>query len=318
MRIISGLNELLAKLDIYRDDEFSIEAVRDAERKFSLRVPEEFAKRMQGGKNDPLLLQVLPSPKELRRFPGFSADPLHENASHPTKCILHKYYGRVLLLTTNNCAIHCRFCFRRHFWRDQKDYTDADLQNAFDYIRHDKTISEVILSGGEPFLLSNVRLKKIFKSLGGIPHIQRLRIHTRMPIVSPSRITADLIKTLTITELLPIIVIHCNHPAEIDLPVRRALKILRKAEINVLNQSVLLKGINDSVQTLVALSEALGNIGVLPYYLHLLDKVSGAGHFAVELKKAKRLHEEMQRLLPGYLVPKLVCEKAGQPAKVQV
>jgi L-lysine 2,3-aminomutase len=283
-------------------------------KKFSFRVSREFASRIiANDEHDPLLLQVLPQEAEKFKVKGFVANPLCEEKFEPVPGLLHKYFGRVLLLVTDQCPLHCRFCFRR--------YTATKIQDwpkVFQYLTNDKTITEVILSGGEPLMLSESELQKIISKLVAILHIKRLRIHTRLPIALPSLITAALVKVLTSSRLPVVIVMHCNHPNEIDEKVAAAVRCLRDAGIMVLNQSVLLKGVNDSAAVLCALSEKLFAIGVLPYYLHLLDKVKGAAHFFVSPKRALQLLREVAESLPGYLVPKLVYEKPGARAKVNV
>jgi len=283
---------------------------------FAFLVSDAFAKRIKKSTaEDPLLRQILPSSEELDIVNGFCDDPLGEQRAKVTPCLLHKYYGRVLLLVTKKCALHCRFCFRKNL---RFSITKKNLQQAFAYIANDLSINEVILSGGDPLMLADQKLKALLQKLAKISHIKRLRIHTRIPVALPKRITAKLIAMLKSTRFTPMIVIHCNHAQEIDQTVITAINKLRKAGFTLLNQSVLLHGVNDSVAAQVALSEALGSAGVLPYYLHLLDKVSGTAHFAVSLPKAKKIYREMQRLLPGFLVPKLAHEKAGAASKIMI
>lgn len=283
---------------------------------FPFCAPQEFIARIKNGDlNDPLLRQILPSEDELKNIAGFSCDPLNEKSAEKAPHLLHKYYGRILLLVTNHCVINCRFCFRRtSFLKDSR--SDHNFDEAFKYILNNKTISEVILSGGDPLILPPEKLLSLFEKLAAIPHVKRVRIHSRIPIVMPSKITDDLIKAITATRFSPILVVHCNHANEIDEHIKDAIGRLRAAKINVLNQSVLLHGVNDSVDALVALSEKLTEIGIIPYYLHLLDKVSGTTHFTVPINAAKLIHSKLQELLPGYLVPKLVYEKAGAKSKI--
>lgn len=282
--------------------------------KFPYRTTKAFAARISAGKaDDPLLLQILPTKKEKKKVQGFKPDPLLEKKFAPIPGLLHKYFGRVLLLVTDKCPINCRYCFRRYM---QNKITD--WKSVFNYIANDSTIAEVILSGGEPLMLSDSKLANIIEHLAKIPQVQRVRIHTRIPIVLPKRITTKLTRILTASRLQVIIVVHCNHPQEIDNSVQRCFLRLRKANISLLNQSVLLKGVNNSSAILAALSEKLFASGVLPYYLHLLDKVEGAAHFLVKTKDAIKIHHELQKRLPGYLVPKLVCEKPGAKAKLFV
>lgn len=285
--------------------------------KFPLRVPRSFVARMEKGNlRDPLLLQVLPIAKELEVTPNFCQDPLQEKQANPIPGLLHKYYGRVLLIAASGCAIHCRYCFRRHFPYEDNTPGMSGWQPALDYIRNDATIAEVILSGGDPLILKDAGLAQLIEKIAAIPHVTTLRLHTRLPIVLPERITEPLIQTLTSSRLHCVIVIHSNHPREIDRNVQNALLALRQAGITLLNQFVLLRDINDNADTLITLSKELFALGVLPYYLHLLDPVQGAAHFAVDVAQAKQLIAQMAAYLPGYLVPKLVREVAGETAKV--
>jgi len=285
-----------------------------AKQRFGLRVPRGFVARMrQGDPSDPLLLQVLPRVEEQEQLQGFSFDPVNDRTAEKIPGLLHKYHGRVLLMTTGACAIHCRYCFRQHY-----HYTACPpIPNpaALDYIRADASIREVILSGGDPLVLTDSRLAENAHHLAKISHIQRLRLHTRLPIILPERVNDELLSWLTGTRLQPVMVVHANHANEIDEEVNQALQKLVKAGVSVLNQSVLLRGINDNATALIALSEALFNSHVLPYYLHVLDRVQGAAHFEVSEKRAIQLLEQMQGALPGYLVPKLVREVAGMGYK---
>lgn len=284
---------------------------------FPLQLPREFLARMEkGNPQDPLLLQVLPVVRELINSSGYSLDPLNENKSNRISGLLHKYRGRVLLTLSSACAIHCRYCFRRHFPYKENTPGKKGWNRVFDYLKSDTSITEIILSGGDPLMLKDKVLAKFISYVETIAQLKRLRIHTRLPIVIPKRITDELINLLNQTRLLPTIVIHCNHPNEIDESVVVALRSLQQTRITLLNQSVLLKNINDHEETLICLSENLFEAGVLPYYLHLLDKVQGAAHFEVSEAQAQYLITEMTKRLPGYLVPKLVREIADAPAKV--
>lgn len=286
---------------------------------FPLRVPRAFVARMEkGNPHDPLLKQVLPIAQEMQLTSGYSLDPLQENTANPTPGILHKYHGRVLLLVAGGCAINCRYCFRRHFPYTEHMPNTQGWDDALAYISQTPNISEVIYSGGDPLLAKDDRLAWLTQRIAAVPHVNTLRVHTRLPIVIPERITASLLAWLTETRLNPVFVIHCNHPNEIDTEVAHAMQRLRDAGVTVLNQSVLLKGVNDQTETLVQLSKKLFAAGVLPYYLHMLDTVQGAAHFAVSTRKAKALVQAMTDLLPGYLVPKLVREVPGMPAKIRV
>lgn len=283
---------------------------------FALRVPRSFVARMQKGNlHDPLLKQILPLAQETQIMPGYSHDPLHEKSTNPIPGLLHKYHGRVLLLISGGCAINCRYCFRRHFAYQENIPQKSGWESALDYIAADKNISEVIYSGGDPLVAKDTILESLTKKIAKIPHVTLLRVHTRLPIVIPERITDELLHWLTSTRLSPVLVIHCNHANEINADVVNALQRLRKAGVTVLNQAVLLRSINDRADTLIALSQKLFAAGVLPYYLHLLDAVQGAAHFFVPTLEAKQLMGEVARKLPGYLVPKLVQEKFGVLAK---
>jgi len=267
---------------------------------FPLQVPESFVARIKlGDINDPLLLQILPQELELQEAQGFITDPLAEEKNSPIQGVVRKYPDRVLLQVTDVCALNCRFCFRRYAGNKISDW-----QKVFTYLKNDPVISEVILSGGDPLMLAASELAEIMQQLAQIPHIKRLRIHSRVPIVMPER---SILK-LTQTRLPVVLVVHCNHPNEIDESVARALSALQQTGVTLFNQSVLLRGINDNAEILISLSEKLFGACVLPYYLHMLDKVKGAAHFYVETNRAKQIYLEMQTKLPGYLVPKLVVE----------
>jgi EF-P beta-lysylation protein EpmB len=269
-----------------------------------------------GDPDDPLLLQILPLHHELIATPGFTSDPVGERQAVAASGLLHKYSGRALLITTGACAIHCRYCFRREF--PYSDFKGGDWSSALAYLARDTSIVEVILSGGDPLTLSNRRLEDLIKALSSIAHVEHLRIHTRQPIILPERIEPDLIAVLTGSRFKPIIVLHANHPQEIDATVNNALQQLNTAGIILFNQTVLLKGINDSADILIKLSQTLFRNRVIPYYLHLLDKVRGTAHFFVDEQIATDLIKAMRNQLPGYLVPRLVREEPGKFAKVPV
>lgn len=310
---ITDLSELLKLLQLQPQD---LPAQSRACDSFTLRVPRGFLRRMQAGNpNDPLLLQVLPQGQELVVTPGYHKDPLREQNAIVTPGLLHKYHGRVLLTLTSACAINCRYCFRRHFPYADNNPNQAQWMEAIKYIQQNPTITEVILSGGDPLVIKDSMLQNLIDKLDAIPHLQRLRIHSRLPIVLPQRITPELLALLTASRLQVIMIIHSNHANEIDATVMKSLTKIRGAMIPVLNQSVLLKNINDNADTLITLSEKLFAAGVLPYYLHLLDPVQGAAHFDVAEEKAKNLIALMQEKLPGYLVPRLVRETAGEGSK---
>ncbi len=285
---------------------------------FRLRVPRSFVARMRpGDPDDPLLRQVLPLGEELVVAPGYSSDPLAELDAMPAPGVLHKYRKRVLLTMTGACAVHCRYCFRRHY-----PYSDAnptrEYRQTLDYLDRQADVNEVILSGGDPLTLSDRRLAGLVAELEAIPQLQRLRIHSRVPVVLPQRINPELLAWMTTTRLQIVLVIHSNHANEIDTRVSAAMQQLHAAGITLLNQSVLLRGVNDRAATLVDLSEKLFAAHVLPYYLHQLDAVQGAAHFRVDDRKARALIEEIRTSLPGYLVPKLVREQPGHPSKTPV
>ncbi len=315
-RAVSDPEELLTMLGLPRE---LLPAATAAARRFPLRVPRGFVARMRrGDPNDPLLLQVLPLGRELEEVAGFVGDPVGDLSAAAAPGLLHKYQGRALLIVAGGCAVNCRYCFRREFPYADHPLTGAAQRQALRYLAADPTLSEVILSGGDPLLWGDGRLAALAEELARIPHLRRLRVHTRLPIVLPERVDDRLLGWLTGTRLQPVMVVHANHPREIDGAVAARLRRLREAGVTVLNQAVLLAGINNSAAVLGELSEVLFAAGVLPYYLHLLDRVRGAAHFEVEKARAARIVGEMATQLPGYLVPKLVREEAGQNAKVPV
>jgi L-lysine 2,3-aminomutase len=293
-----------------------------------------------GDPDDPLLLQVLPLGREAEPVPGFTADPLGERVASPRPGLLRKYRGRVLLVVTGACAVHCRYCFRRHFPYSESQLgrpratVDSAVDSAvgsrvgseggsawsgvFDELAGDPTIREVILSGGDPLTVRDERLEELVRGLEAIPHLERLRIHTRNPVVLPERVDERLLSWLGATRLRTVVVVHANHAREIDDAVRGAFERLREVGATLLNQSVLLARVNDSTDALAELSEALFEAGAMPYYLHLLDRVAGAAHFDVPEERARRLLGELAARLPGYLVPRLVREVPEAPAKVAV
>src|SRR6185295_3213712 len=272
---------------------------------------------------DPLLRQVLPRAEELAQSAGYEADPLHERAARRAPGLLQKYRGRALLITTEACAIHCRYCFRREFpYAEQASAAEGEsaprFQAALETIAADASIEEVILSGGDPLSLGDARLARLTDALTGIAHVRRIRVHTRQPIVLPSRVDAGLLEWIGGVRRPMVFVLHANHPNELDADVRAACARLRDAGVTLLNQSVLLRGVNDDAATLEALSVALFDAGVLPYYLHLPDRVRGTAHFDVEEQRARALLAQLMGRLSGYLVPRLVREVPGAPAKTPV
>jgi len=283
---------------------------------FPMRVPRSFASRMRrGDPRDPLLLQVLPSGRELDRIDGFVADPVGDLAAVAGAGLLRKYQGRALLLTTPACAVHCRYCFRKHFPYTEHSARPAAHAAAVAALQSDPTVTEVILSGGDPLSISDDRFAKLLDTLAEIPQLRRIRIHTRLPVVLPARVTADLIAALDRCRLPVAVVLHSNHPNELTDEVDAALAPLRALGISMLNQAVLLRGINDNADVLAALSEKGFDYGILPYYLHLLDPVAGAAHFDVAEPHARSLLAALRSRLPGYLVPRLVKETAGEGFK---
>jgi EF-P beta-lysylation protein EpmB len=282
---------------------------------FPMRVPRPFAARMlKKDPNDPLFKQVFTSREEFYSVKGYSTDPLLEQENkHPG--LLHKYQSRVLLIVRGGCAVNCRYCFRRHFPYGENHLNKSDWQETLDYIAADKKIDEVILSGGDPLMAKDDFLAWLSSQIELIPHIKRLRIHTRLPVVIPSRITTEFLDWFSSSRLQAVMVLHVNHAQEIDQSLKNALQRLRSAGVTLLNQAVLLRGINDNGDAQVALNETLFSAGVIPYYLHLLDKVQGASHFDVSDDEARILMAELIKRLPGYLVPKLVREIGGQPGK---
>ena len=288
-------------------------------RQFPLKVPRGFAARMEKGNwRDPLLRQVWPAVAEERAAPGFVADPLRERHYNPRPGLLHKYRGRALLIAAPHCAIHCRYCFRREFDYEGNTPGRRQWRTALDYIRDDASIVEVILSGGDPLALADRQLGWLIEAIAGIPHVSTLRIHTRLPVVIPERVTAELLAMLAQSRPRVVVVIHCNHGREIDSRVAAALGALHGNGSTLLNQTVLLKGVNDEASTLFSLSMRLFSENVLPYYLHLPDRVAGTSHFQVDLDSALAIMGELQASLPGYLVPRLVREEPGQPAKTRM
>ncbi len=305
-----------ALLELLELDPTQLDSSAAAQQAWSIRVPLPYVARMKkGDSNDPLLKQVLPLGPEMLSAPGFSKDPLGEEAANPVPGIVHKYHGRALLIISPACAIHCRYCFRRHFAYEENTPGKEQWQAALDYLRDNKSISEVIYSGGDPLAANDNFLLWITQEIASILHIKRLRIHTRLPLVIPSRIDQSCLHWLTATRLKVVMVWHINHPNEIDRAVIAAAQALKQRGIELLNQSVLLKQVNDSVPTLTMLSERLWEAGILPYYMHRLDKVAGAAHFHISDPKIRLIQQGLMASLPGYLVPRFVCEEAGARSK---
>ena len=283
---------------------------------FPFLVPRGFAARMRfGDPLDPLLLQVLPRAAETSAVAGYAADPLAEATFLAAPGLVHKYRGRALVLVTGGCAVNCRYCFRREFPYGASGATRRGIDQALAAVAADDSLTEVILSGGDPLLVDDDELTTIIERLEAIPHVRRLRIHSRLPVVLPSRIDEGLVAALAQSRLARVVVIHANHPAELDDTVAVAVRRLAGLPAVVLNQAVLLRGVNDSPAVLASLCERLVEIGVVPYYLHLLDRVRGAAQFEVSEAEARQLHRVLRETLPGYAVPRLVREIPGERSK---
>lgn len=283
---------------------------------FPLVVPASFLARIQrGDPTDPLLRQVMPTAAEEEAAEGFTSDPVGESAAALTPGLLQKYAGRALMVVTGVCAVHCRYCFRREFPYDEITPGDAAWAPALDALAADPSIHEIILSGGDPLSLADRRLALLVERLAAIPHLKRLRVHTRLPIVIPSRVTDDLLQWLTGTRLTPIMVLHANHARELDAHVAAAADRLRRAGVTLLNQAVLLRGVNDTADAQHDLNLRLVEIGVMPYYLHQLDRVRGAAHFEVPVPRGQAIIADLLRRLPGYAIPQYVQELPGAEHK---
>ncbi len=306
--------ELLAYLELAPDH-----ARFPTKSPFPMLVPRAFAGRMErGNPDDPLLRQVLPDHREADAVAGFVSDPVGDNGSRKARGLLHKYAGRALLITTGACAVHCRYCFRQAFPYATDHAGPGQWHTAIEYITSRPDIEEVILSGGDPLMLSTGQLQKLSDQLRAIKHIRRLRLHTRLPVVLPDRVTQHLCEWIDSLPWPVVIVVHANHANEFDDQVDQAMDRLRRAGAHLLNQSVLLAGINDNNDALVALMRRSFSAHVLPYYLHLLDRVAGAARFESDQQLALTLHDAMRVQLSGYLVPRLVREQAGAPYKLPV
>lgn len=292
---------------------------RGATRQFPLFVPRGYLARMKpGDPADPLLRQVLPIADEMAHVPGFVLDPVNDAAATRQPGLLQKYRGRALLITTGTCAVHCRYCFRRHFPYDEAPRSLDDWRPALDEIAADSSVHEVILSGGDPLTLVDRVLGELVAALADTFHVKRLRIHTRLPIVIPERVTVELVEMLRGSRLTPFVVVHANHANEIDSHVAAALDQLADAGIVLLNQAVLLAGVNDSHEAQAALCERLVNLRVMPYYLHQLDRVAGAAHFEVPEAVGRKIVRELRERLPGYAVPRYVQEVARAAHKIEL
>ncbi len=313
---ITDPRELLAALDLGSG---WLTGAQEAAALFPLRVPRPYLARMRRGcPDDPLLRQVLPLREEGRAAAGFGPDPVGDRRALVAAGILQKYEGRALATATGACAIHCRYCFRRHFPYGEANAARDGWRAVWEHLDKNPAIAELILSGGDPLSLGEDRLAQLLPGLAARPQVLRLRIHTRLPIVIPARIDDAFMDWIHAARLQVVMVLHVNHAQEIDQPVRAAMSRLRAAGVTLLNQAVLLAGVNDSADAQVTLCETLFGAGILPYYLHVLDHVAGAAHFAVAPGPMMALFREMEARLPGYLVPKLVQEQAGAPAKVRL
>lgn len=314
-QVVTDPEKLLTLLDI---DTANYLQHFKARKLFPVRVPLPFIKRMKNGDiDDPLLQQVMPLSSEFVVTDGFITDPLQEHDA-VAEGLLHKYKNRVLMIVKAGCAINCRYCFRRHFPYHENSPNKQRWQQALTYISEHTEVSEVIFSGGDPLMASDEHLTWLVEQVEAIPHVKRLRIHTRLPVVIPNRITRDLVNLLSQSRLKSTMVLHINHSNEIDTDFARALEPLRDARIPLFNQSVILKGVNDNAKTLIELSEKMFDVGITPYYLHLFDPVQGAAHFNVKEEIAIKIVNEMLAALPGFLMPKLVREIAGKTNKTPI
>ena len=316
--LANAFNDPVALLEFLELDPADFSQDILARKLFALRVPKSFAEKMEkGNRYDPLFLQAMASADEFLQAEGFVKDPLEEQHS-PAPNILHKYQNRLLFMIKNSCAINCRYCFRRHFPYDEVKSGKHAWQQGLDYIATHKEIEEVIFSGGDPLMAKDAELDWLITQLEQIPHIQTLRIHSRLPVVIPNRITETLCQRFLQSRLHIVMVTHINHANEIDEIFAQKMQMLKKANVVLLNQAVLLKGVNNQAECLKQLSHKLFSIGILPYYLHLLDRVEGASHFFVEDAEALKIYRELQKITSGYLVPKLAREIGGEPNKTLV
>jgi len=313
--VVTDPEKLLTLLEI---DPNEYKAHFKARSLFPVRVPYPFIKKMHKGDfNDPLLRQVMPLNQEFDMLAGYSSDPLEEHDT-VAEGLLHKYQHRVLMIVKSGCAINCRYCFRRHFPYQDNSPNKSRWQQALDYIKVHNEINEVIFSGGDPLMANDEHLNWLINAIEQIPHITRLRIHTRMPVSIPQRITKSFTKMLVSSRLKVVIVFHINHANEIDPAFKEAIKPLKENGVTLLNQSVLLKAVNDDASILAQLSEALFEADIMPYYLHLLDKVSGASHFDIEESQAIAIVKQLATIVPGFLMPRLVREIGGEPNKTPI
>ncbi|TNF69252.1 MAG: EF-P beta-lysylation protein EpmB [Gammaproteobacteria bacterium] len=314
--LLSGFSDAYSLLEFLNIDPNIANISTKAQQQFKTVVPYAFANRIEKNNlNDPLLKQVLAIKDEEIIDHNYTHDPLDEKNYNPVAGLLHKYHSRVLLIAHSTCAVHCRYCFRRNFNYQNNIPGKDHWLNVFDYINQDSSIEEVILSGGDPLLNTDQRLAFFIEHIQAIKHVKRLRIHSRIPIVLPERITPELLSLLTSTRLKVILVIHSNHPNELDDEVKMVLKATHRHGILNLNQSTLLKGINDNAEILHQLSSRLIDCQTIPYYIHLLDKVAGASHFDIPVEKAQRIIKKLSEISSGFMVPKLAQEVPGYPSK---
>lgn len=310
---ITSLPELVQHLDL---PSAFIKNGEQAHTTFKLLVPRPYLSRIEmGNTQDPLLLQILPSAQEMLSVPGYTTDPLEEADHNPQKAVVHKYKRRLLVITTGSCAVNCRYCFRRHFPYGENQLAQAEWDSVIDYLKAHPEVNEVILSGGDPLMMKDSLLADKVRKLEALPQIKRLRIHSRLPVVIPQRVCDEMLNWINNSRLDIVMVWHINHANEVDEHVMFAAQQLKQAGVTLLNQGVLLKGINDTVKAQVDLSEAVFKAGLLPYYMFTLDSVEGAAHFDISIEEAQRLMGKVSAELPGYLVPRLAKEIPGKPAK---
>lgn len=314
--LITDPEELLQILELDADNSpYSLEALAQ----FPLKAPRPFVDRIEKGNwHDPLLMQIWPSAAEDAQTEGFVADPLNEEEFNPVPGLLHKYQGRVLLTAAPHCAVHCRYCFRRHFDYRANSPSRAQWERAFSYVANDSSIEEVILSGGDPLALSDSQFQWLLQRLADIDSLTTVRIHTRLPVVIPQRITSELVRCLGESRLNIVVVLHCNHRQELDSEVGAGIDALGDVGVTMLNQAVVLKDVNDNSSALIDLNKALFRHNVLPYYLHMPDQVAGTEHFYVTDQDATELIKALHAALPGYLVPRLVRENPGERGKTRI
>ncbi|KEY91371.1 hypothetical protein CF67_19004 [Candidatus Photodesmus blepharus] len=315
-QLAGAISDPIKLLEFLQIDPSAWKTGFEARKPFAQRVPQSFIDRMEkGNPKDPLLRQVLPIIEELEVHNGYSIDPLKEHHNN-TPGLLHKYRNRALMIVKGSCAIHCRYCFRRYFPYQENKGSKVVWKKNLHYLAQHSELNEVILSGGDPLMAKDAELEWLVSRIAGIPHIKRLRIHTRLLIVIPARITARLCEILSQDRLQVILVTHINHANEINCQLQQQLKKLKNREITLLNQGVLLKGVNDSIEAQVLLNEVLFDVGILPYYLHVLDKVQGSAHFFVSDKRAREIMKGVIERVSGYLVPRLIREISGRNSKI--